>query len=151
MGKRMAGKMDLRTITDHRGSLTVLERLPFEIKRAYFLHDIKDGAARGGHAQKTTDRVIVPVHGSFKVSVRYNSWRDFEMDDPKLGLRVLPKEWVEITDFSPGAVCLVLASKEFDESDSVRDFEVFKRLIKPRAFCDCQQGREPCTCEASVK
>ncbi len=146
----MAGKMALRTITDHRGSLTVLEHFPFEIRRAYFLHGVSEGESRGGHAQKTTDRVIVPVHGSFKVSVRYNSWRDYEMNDPKVGLRVLPKEWLELTDFSQGAVCLVLASREYEEADSVRDFEVFKRLIKSRNFCDCNQGREPCTCERSV-
>jgi hypothetical protein len=151
LGKKMAEKLDLQTITDARGNLTVLERLPFAVKRVYYLHGVDPNAMRGGHAQKGTDRVMVAVNGSFKVTVRSKGWSEHVLDDPKKALRVKPLEWLELTEFTPDAVCLVLASEEYDEADSVRDFETYTRLLKKRSQCDCLQGRLPCTCERSVQ
>jgi hypothetical protein len=39
--------------------------------------------------------------------------------------------WREIDNFSSGAVCLVLASSPYDESDYYRDYSVFKRVVPP--------------------
>jgi hypothetical protein len=33
--------------------------------------------------------------------------------------------WRDLTNFSSGAVCLVLASAPFDEADYIRDFDEF--------------------------
>ena len=146
----MAMQFDIKTVIDQRGNLSVLEHLPFAVKRVYYLHGTEVSSMRGGHAQKTLDRIMIAVHGSFKASVRYHQWDTYTLNDPTVGLRILPKEWVELTDFSKDAVCLVLASDAYNEADSVRDFATFKRLTKARSFCDCRQGRDPCDCERSV-
>lgn len=143
----MAEQIDIPTIKDSRGSLTVLEKLPFLIRRVYFLHGMETGATRGSHAQRTTDRVLTAACGSFEAMVYRNAWEPFKLDNPALGLRVKPMEWLRLSNFSEGAVCLVLASKEHDPNDTIPDFELFKRLLKPRSMCDCNQGRLPCTCE----
>ena len=148
--RMMADKFDIKTIKSASGKLSVLERMPFEVKRVYYLHGIDVSAMRGGHAHKKTDRIMIAVNGSFKVSIRYNTWKTHLLDNPTVGLRILPKEWVEVTEFSEGAICLVLASTEHDESDCVRDFSDFRKLSKSQAFCDCRQGRDPCDCERSV-
>ncbi len=150
-GNRVAEKLNLQTIKDARGNLTVMEKLPFDIKRVYFLHGIQEGATRGGHAQKTTERLMVAVNGSFHVAIRGKHWKDVVLDDPSVGLRIMPKEWIELSEFSQGAVCMVLASTEHSESDSVRDFSAFVRLLKSAASCACNQGRLPCDCERSVQ
>jgi hypothetical protein len=37
--------------------------------------------------------------------------------------------WREIENFSSGAVCLVLASEHYNESDYIRNFKEFKKEI----------------------
>lgn len=121
-------KLNLKTISDARGSLTVLEKLPFEIKRVYYLHHIDPKGKRGGHAHKALHRIMVAVHGSFKVTVRNKlGYYDTTLDDPTEGFYISPMEWLELSDFSDDAVCLVLASLEHDENDCIRDFQTFKR------------------------
>lgn len=121
-------KFPLKTIKDASGNLTVLEKLPFDIKRVYYLHGIDAGAMRGGHAQRKTDRILVAMHGSFKVAFcapRGTRWGSAMLWEPSEGMRVLPGEWIELSGFSSDAVCLVLASTEHDPDDSIRDFKEF--------------------------
>ena len=118
----------LQTITDGRGRLVVMEKLPFPIKRVYFLRDIKEGETRGGHAHKAVRRLMVAVNGSFAVTLRdKRGFHDFTMDNPSKGLFIEPMTWVELKDFSSDAVCLVLASEEYDEADCIRDYTEFAR------------------------
>jgi hypothetical protein len=119
---------DLQTITDGRGRLVVIEKLDFPIKRVYFLRDVV--AKRGGHAHRTLRRLMVPVMGSFNLTMRNKSgYTDFKMYDPTRGQIIEPLTWCELDEFSENAVCLVLASAEHDEADVIRDFAEFKRLI----------------------
>jgi hypothetical protein len=120
--------MKLQTIKDARGSLTVAEKLPFPIKRAYWLHGIDVDATRGGHAHRKLRRLMVAVSGSFQVSAKQGRhWNDVVLKNPSDGLLIEPLTWIELSEFSPGAVCLVLASEEHDESDCIRDFQEFVR------------------------
>ena len=41
------------------------------------------------------------------------------------GLLVPSMIWRELTNFSSGSVCLVLASEHFDEADYFRDYSTF--------------------------
>lgn len=123
--------MHLKTIRDARGSLTVIERLPFDIKRVYYLHHIDPAATRGGHAHRALRRLMVPIAGSFNVTVRDRyAYRDLRLDDPTQGLMIEPLEWLELRDFSADAIVLVLASLEHDEADCIRDFAEFLRLAR---------------------
>jgi hypothetical protein len=47
-----------------------------------------------------------------------------------MGLNVKPGMWRELSNFSSGVVCLVLASHKYDEDDYIRDYNEFKNLIK---------------------
>lgn len=112
----VADAVMLKTMRDFRGSLTVAEKLPFEIKRAYWLHEVPLGEKRGGHAMREGRRLMVAVSGSFVAMVNDEF---ILMDDPTIALKIEPLSWVELSHFSPGAVCLVLSSKEHDESDVI--------------------------------
>lgn len=117
--------VSLKTVTDGRGSLTVIERLPFEIKRIYYLHSITPGSVRGGHAHRKLHRLMAAVNGRFAVTI---GGGEVELYRPDMGLFIPPMAWIELNDFSDGAICLVLASEEHDEADCIRDYEEFKRL-----------------------
>jgi hypothetical protein len=41
--------------------------------------------------------------------------------------------WREMDSFSQGAVCMVLASHRYDESDYFRDYQAFLRAIEGTA------------------
>ena len=59
--------MDLKGFTDGRGLLVALESnmsVPFDIKRIYYLTDLKKSEPRGFHAHKNLKQLAVCLHGS---------------------------------------------------------------------------------------
>lgn len=121
--------LELPSVTDPRGSLTYAEvgkQIPFAIRRAFYLYDLPVGASRGGHAHKELHQLIIAIAGSFKVVLDDTSTiSGFHLDRPDRGLHVCPMVWADLSEFSPGAVCLVLASDVYDERDYYRDYAAF--------------------------
>jgi hypothetical protein len=120
----------LHSVRDARGCLTVAEKLAFPIRRAYWLHDVDVRAMRGGHAHRKLERLMVAVAGSFTVTYKQQGWQDVRLDTPEWGLWIPPLVWIELKNFAPGSVCLVLASEEHDERDCIRDFGELVRLTR---------------------
>ena len=123
--------IDIPKITDPRGNLAVIEgeTLPYDIARVYYLHDVPSGAYRGGHAHKECQELLVAVSGSFEVVLDNGVEKDrITLNKPDKGLLITKGVWRELDNFSSGAVCLVLASHEYDEGDYVRDYEEFLQL-----------------------
>lgn len=123
--------IEIPKVHDERGSLAVIEKevLPFGIKRVYYLFDVPSDSYRGGHAHKEQESLIVALSGSFEVIVDDgNSKQCFMLNKPTQGLYIPTHIWREIDNFSSGAVCLVLASTEFDESEYIRDYDKFCQL-----------------------
>ena len=111
-----------------RGKLSVLEKstIPFEIKRVYYLYDVPSDAFRGGHAHKNLDQFMIALSGSFEVKIDDGSNnKKVMLNKPNKGLLIPSGIWREMDNFSAGAVCLVLASEFFDESDYFRDYNSF--------------------------
>ena len=120
--------------SDRKGNLSVIEAnntIPFDIKRVYYLYDVPGGAERGGHAHKDLYQLIVAASGSFSVTLDDGKVkRTVVLNRPYQGLVVVPGIWRELTEFSSGAVCLVLASEKYDESDYIRDYQEFLEYKK---------------------
>lgn len=130
--------VDLPRINDPRGNLTFVEaghHIPFDIRRVYYLYDVPRGAERGGHAHKALHQLIIAMSGSFDIHLDdgYEK-KSVHMNRSYNGLYVCPMIWREIDNFSPGAVCMVLASEYYDELDYHRDYNQFinhaKRMTK---------------------
>ena len=114
-----------------RGKLSVIEMniIPFEIKRVYYLYDVPSDAYRGGHAHKNLIQFMIPLSGSFEVMVDDgNSNKKIMLNKPNKGLLIPKGIWREMDNFSSGAICMVLASDNFDESDYFRDYDQFKQF-----------------------
>lgn len=124
-----SGIMDLPKVVDPRGNLTVADgtrTLPFEVRRVYWTYDIPAGECRGGHAHKECKELIVAASGSFDVTLDDGKGRKtYHLNHPYQGLFVDTGVWRMLGDFSSGAVCLVLASELFEESDYIRDYGEF--------------------------
>jgi len=121
-------------IADARGNLSFIEEnkhVPFEIKRVFYLYDVPSGATRGGHAHKISEQVIIALSGSFEVILDdgYGK-KSFFLNRPHFGLYVPSGIWRELENFSSNSVALTLTSTLFDEKDYIRDYEIFKRMIR---------------------
>lgn len=100
--------------------------IPFDVRRIYYLYDVPAGESRGGHAHKQLDQLIVAASGSFNV-VLFDGLekRNVTLDRPSHGLLIGPGIWRDLEDFTAGSVCLVLASREYDENDYIRDYQQY--------------------------
>lgn len=120
--------MDIPKISDPRGNLAVIEgkTLPFDIRRVYYLFDVPSDAYRGGHAHKEQLECLIAVSGSFEVILDDGTDKKRVMlNKPNKGLLIPTGIWRELENFSSGAVCVVLASDRFDETDYLRDYDNF--------------------------
>lgn len=121
--------IELPKITDVRGNLTFIEggsHIPFPIKRVYYLYDVPGGAERGGHAHKELQQFIIAMSGSFDVVLTDGKEKKrFHLNRSYFGLYVPTMLWRELDNFSSGAVCMVLASNKYDESDYYRDYNEY--------------------------
>jgi hypothetical protein len=127
--------VELPKISDPRGNLTFVEggkHIPFDIKRAYYLYDVPGGAERGGHAHKDLYQLIIAMSGAFDIVLDDGREKKrFHLNRSYFGLYVCPMIWREMDNFSSGAVCLVLASNRYDESDYYRNYEDFIKDVPP--------------------
>jgi len=121
----------VKTHRDERGCLGVVEAQPdagFDFKRLYFLYGNDPQAVRGRHAHKNLWQYMLALHGGFDVTLEAGGVQhSFNLSSPEQGLIVPPGFWRELGAFTPGAVCLVAASEEYDESDYIRDYDAFRR------------------------
>ena len=127
----IAQLIEIPKIEDPRGNLAVIEKdlIPYDIKRTYYLFDVPSGAYRGGHAHKECVELLIAVSGSFEVILDNGKEKQrVLLNNPAKGLLIPINMWRELENFSSGAVCLVLASQTFNESDYIRDYDTFKAL-----------------------
>ncbi|MEQ9881864.1 FdtA/QdtA family cupin domain-containing protein [Pectobacterium brasiliense] len=130
--------IQLQTHGDDRGALVALEQeknIPFEIKRVYYLFKTKDGVRRGFHAHKALKQVAIAVRGSCRFLLDDGNEKvELVLDNPAQGVVIEPHFWHEMYDFSEDCVLMVLADQPYDESDYIRDYDVFLDRIKSNAY-----------------
>ena len=126
--------IDIPIAHDQRGNLSVVEGgelIPFDIKRLYYLYDVPGGAVRGGHAHRKLRQLIIAASGSFDVVLDDGRTRQkFSLNRSYKGLYIPTMTWREIENFSSGAVCMVLASEHYDESDYIYEYEDFLKEVR---------------------
>lgn len=121
--------VDLPKIQDPRGNLTFIEgqaHIPFDIARVYYLYDVPGGESRGGHAHKQLEQLVIAASGSFDIVLNDGTREEtFSLNRSYVGLYVPRMIWRELENFSSGSVCLVLASRLYEEDDYYREFDAF--------------------------
>src|SRR3569832_515776 len=116
----MAQLIDLKTFTDSRGNLTVIERsIPFDIKRIFYIYGV-DESVRGGHRHKTTTQAAICIKGACRI-YNHNGETEtiYELDKPNKCLIIEPKDWHTMDRFTTDAILMVLASEYFDANDYI--------------------------------
>lgn len=124
--------VDVPTFTDERGAISVLDKeLPFQVRRVFWLHHIKEGKDRGAHALLDSSEIMVAVHGSFVVDLddAVNK-TSVLLDDPSKGLMIRPGVWFRTHSYKDDGVSLILLEKEYAHDKYISDYEEYKTLRK---------------------
>ena len=120
----------LRRIHNRAGNITPVENnihVPFDVKRVFYLYDIPGGESRAAHGHKELEQFIVAAGGSFDITIDDGiNKKTVQLNRPYFGLHIKPAIWCNISNFSSGAICLVLASLLYDEDGYIRDYSEFK-------------------------
>ena len=116
----MASLVNLKTFTDNRGNLTVIEKVvPFDIKRIFYIYGVDD-SERGGHRHYETRQAAICIRGNCTI---YNDNGVEEtsvlLDSPDKCLIIEPEDWHTMHSFSDDAILMVLASEYFEAADYI--------------------------------
>lgn len=116
----MARLIDLKTFTDQRGNLTVIERvIPFDVRRIFYIYGVDD-SVRGGHRHHKTIQAAICLKGHCTIlNNNGNKAEEFVLDKPSTCLILEPADWHQMYNFSPDAILMVLASEYFDPKDYI--------------------------------
>lgn len=125
--------INFHSIDDIRGKLIAIEgesSIPFEIKRVYYIYDVEENVERGGHAHKDLHQTLIAISGSFTVNLDTGQNKSsIFLSRPDEALWLKPNTWRTMSNFSAGAVCLVLASEHYLEEDYIRNYQEFLEFV----------------------
>lgn len=120
----MAEIIDLKTFTDARGNLTVIEKaLPFDIKRVFYIYGV-DNSVRGQHRHRKTLQAAIAIQGKCQIVYQSEKGLPYEavnLDSPSKCLIINPEDYHWMEQFSEDCILMVFASEYYDESDYIRE------------------------------
>lgn len=120
--------------TVNAGELSFFETnkdLPFDIKRIYYISKVPEGVRRGFHAHKELKQLLFCPYGRIQLILENKTGREeIELSDPSIGVIIDTCTWREMLWLQKDSVLCVAASDYYDEEDYIRDYDIFKLLIK---------------------
>jgi hypothetical protein len=121
--------IDLGQFKNRAGNISIIENnhnFPFEVKRVFYIYDIPGGESRGAHSHRECHQFIVAASGSFEIEMDDGTnTLTIALNRPHYGLHIPPGIWAAEKGFSSGAICLVMTSDKYNESDYIRDYKDF--------------------------
>lgn len=126
--------IEFKDLGDDRGKLVVVEsgqNIPFSIKRVFYIYESDRSVVRGQHANKQSEFVLINVAGKSKVRIT-DGKEEFivSLDRPMIGVYIPKMVWKDMYDFSEDSVLLILASTHYDDSEYIRDYDVYQSVMK---------------------
>jgi hypothetical protein len=103
-----------------------LDRVPFPVRRIYWISHFKVETIRGNHAHKNLTQLMVPLSGSLDVILftgRHSA--EFRLSAGDEPILIKPGMWRVMRNATEDAVVMVLASEKYDESDYIRDWQQY--------------------------
>ena len=109
--------------------IQVNDLLPFNPKRIYWIHGVKEETKRGGHYHHKLEQVIICISGELEVSLENLKGikKTYILNKANKALYVPPGYWRDII-FHENAILLCIASENYDENDYVRSYREFKNI-----------------------
>ncbi len=120
-------------IAEKTGTLGVLEQenpINFNIKRIFYLKDLKSDVVRGKHSHKELKQILVCLNGTFSIDLD-NTYEKLTLDmkDNQDCLYLDGKVWRRMYNFSNDCIILVLCDREYKFDEVVRNYSEFENNI----------------------
>ena len=129
MSSSLLHLVDIPQRGDDRGHLSIAEIgkiLPFVVRRAYWIHGTLPGVSRGFHAHRNLRQMFVCLRGSVTLAVSDGARSEtFSMSAFGKAVVLGPGLWRVMSNFSADCILMVLADREYDEADYIRNFDEF--------------------------
>ncbi len=120
--------VSLTSIVDERGHVAVGDvggSIPFDVRRVFTVSGVPAATVRGGHAHRDCHQLLVVVSGSVRVDIRDSAGpHTVVLSDPAVGVHIPPGVFAAQSQFTHGAVLLVLASHPYDPDDYIDGSDV---------------------------
>ena len=135
MSKHIGAQMlEFTQSGDERGHLVIVEGMydnPFDISRIFYIYGSGSDVVRGQHANRKSQFVLINVAGSCKVKVRDGKGNEavFVLNRPHTGIYLPAMLWKDMYDFSRDSVLLCLASEHYDNTEYIRDYDEYMRIV----------------------
>ena len=126
-------EFSLKTFWEPDGKLTPIELdrdIPFEVKRMFYVYDVHDQNDRGKHSHHKTKQILIAVSGRINVKCDdgMGGVREWELRTPWNALYIPEMIWDEQIYNSKDSILLVLSNTNYDPSDYIEDYEMFRRV-----------------------
>ncbi len=131
--------IDFPSFESDKGVLTVIHglntssehKLPFEIKRAFFMNGMKGEDARGGHTHHKTNQILFPVSGCCHIDLDNGTEKETViLESANQGIVLYPYTWHVMHSFAPSTTLLVLTDTEYNKEDYIHSYEEFLSHLK---------------------
>jgi|TARA_B100000073_G_scaffold229565_1_gene191577 dTDP-4-dehydrorhamnose 3,5-epimerase-like enzyme len=120
---------NLRNFIEPDGNLVPIESkhdIPFDIKRIFYVHGVKNQDDRGKHSHHKTKQVLICLNGEVKVVCDDGkNKKSYTLSKPTQALYIPEMIWDEQTYKSEDSVLLVLANTHYDINDYIEDYDEF--------------------------
>lgn len=123
--------VDIFQSQEDDGRLIVVEAnknpVPFEIKRIFWIRDIKKGATRGEHASKKTKQILIAINGECDIEVDTGKEKKtYHLADPTKGVYVDEMIWRVVKNSSDDCIVMAICNHEYElDNDSYGRYEEF--------------------------
>ena len=121
--------MRKNVITKSKKQISLEERIAREQEKLQELNAVME--ARKQKLEGRLRQLISAASGSFDVVLDDGKKRTkYALNRSYHGLYIPTMHWREIENFSSGAVCMVLASEHYDETDYIYEYDDFIREVR---------------------
>lgn len=118
--------------------LELKDYLNFEVKRAYFINEVKGSKTTGTHAHiDSEDELFIMLQGSCTAVLDDgHGFEDVKLVGPQHALRVPPYVWHGFKDMSDDAIIFALTSTNYDPERKgyCEDHDKFEQLLAEKGL-----------------
>lgn len=108
-------------------SVANTSKIPFKIKRIFWIFEGRDNRIAGEHAHKKSEQLLVALQGKILITTETQEGEkdEFLLNENQNGVYIPAHCWQKI-EYIGNAALLCFSSMEYDSSDYIRTYNEFK-------------------------
>lgn len=114
-------------------SLENNEKIPFNIKRVFYIYGMKAGQERGNHSNLDSSFYMICLKGKVEVTVDNGVEKQvYELNSPEIGLYIPRLNWKKMNALEDDSILIVISDCEYNKGEYIYSYEEFLALLTER-------------------